>query len=38
LISPGKGYLETHYYGPPTTIALILIDDEIQVKIKEIAS
>ena len=36
LISPGKGYLETHYFGPPTTIAIILIDNKIKVKIKEI--
>ena len=37
LINPGKGYLETHYFGPPTTIAIILIDDKIKVKIKKIA-
>ena len=36
LINPGKGYLETEYFGPPTTIAILEIDDEIHGKIKEI--
>jgi len=38
IINPGKGYLESNYYGSPTTIAILLINDSIQVKIKEIYS
>jgi putative phosphoesterase len=38
LINPGKGYLETTYFGPPTTIAILEIDDKIQAKIKKIVS
>lgn len=38
LINPGKGYLEKEYYGPSTTIALLEIDDKIQVKIMKITS
>lgn len=36
LINPGKGYLESNYYGPPTTIAILKIDGGIRGKIKEI--
>jgi hypothetical protein len=37
LVNPGKGYLETNYFGPPTTIAILTIEnDEIQGEIKEI--
>lgn len=36
LVNPGKGYLEENYYGPPTTIAVLRIDDEIQAKIIKI--
>lgn len=36
LINPGKGYLETDYFGPPTTIAILMIDEKIRGDIKEI--
>jgi putative phosphoesterase len=37
IINPGKGYLETNFFGPPTTIVILLIDDDkIQGTIKEI--
>ena len=37
LVNPGKGYLEINYFGPPTTIVILTIDnDEIQGEIKEI--
>jgi len=37
LVNPGKGYLETNYFGPPTTIVILTIEnDEIQGEIKEI--
>ena len=38
LINPGKGYLETNYFGPPTTIAILKIDEKIRGEIKEINS
>ena len=38
LINPGKGYLETNYFGPPTTIAILKIDEKIRGDIKEIKS
>ncbi|MFX1313365.1 MAG: YfcE family phosphodiesterase [Promethearchaeota archaeon] len=38
LINPGKGYLESNYYGSPTTIAILSLGDNIQAKIKEIYS
>ncbi len=39
LVNPGKGYLETNFFGPPTTIALLKIDDgKVQGTIKEIKS
>jgi len=39
LINPGKGYLESNYYGSPTTIAILLISESNQqAKIKEIYS
>jgi hypothetical protein len=38
IINPGKGYLEKHYYGAPTTIAILEIDDDIRASIKEIKS
>ncbi|MFX0083379.1 MAG: metallophosphoesterase family protein [Candidatus Hodarchaeota archaeon] len=36
LINPGKGYLETEYFGPSTTIAILTLNQEINYKIKEI--
>ena len=36
LVNPGKGYLETNYFGPPTTIAILNINKKIQGKLKEI--
>ena len=37
LVNPGKGYLEKNYFGPPTTIVILTIEnDEIQGEIKEI--
>ncbi|MHA1987984.1 MAG: metallophosphoesterase family protein [Promethearchaeota archaeon] len=39
MINPGKGYLETNYFGPPTTIAILTINnDKFQGEIKEIKS
>ncbi len=38
LINPGKGYLETNYFGPPTTIAILKVDEKIRGDIKEINS
>jgi putative phosphoesterase len=38
LINPGKGYLESIYYGSPTTMVILEIKDEIHGKIKEIKS
>lgn len=38
LINPGKGYIETSYFGPRTTIAILVINDEIQGDIKEISA
>jgi putative phosphoesterase len=39
LINPGKGYLETNFFGPPTTIVILRIEDDgIQGTIKEIRS
>ena len=38
IINPGKGYLEKHYYGAPTTIAILEIDGDIRASIKEIKS
>ncbi|MFX1573192.1 MAG: metallophosphoesterase family protein [Promethearchaeota archaeon] len=38
LINPGKGYLESNFYGSPTTIAILSISDTVQAKIKEIYS
>ena len=35
LINPGKGYLEINYFGPPTTIVILTIDNgEIQGEFK----
>ena len=37
LVNPGKGYIETSYFGPPTTIAILIVDDEkVRGEIKEI--
>ena len=37
LINPGKGYLETNFFGPPTTVVILMIDDDkVQGTIKEI--
>ncbi len=37
LVNPGKGYLEINHFGPPTTIVVLLIDnEEILGEIKEI--
>ncbi len=38
LINPGKGYLETNYFGPPTTIVILKVDEKIRGDIKEINS
>lgn len=38
LINPGKGYLETDYFGPSTTIVILTLNQEINYKIKEIVS
>ena len=39
LVNPGKGYLETNFFGPPTTIVILKINDgKIQGTIKEIKS
>ncbi|MFW9824568.1 MAG: metallophosphoesterase family protein [Candidatus Thorarchaeota archaeon] len=39
IVNPGKGYLEREFFGPPTTIAILKIDnDMIQGTIKEIKS
>jgi len=39
LINPGKGYLETNFFGPPTTVVILIIKgDKIQGTIKEIKS
>ncbi|MFW9897003.1 MAG: metallophosphoesterase family protein [Candidatus Thorarchaeota archaeon] len=39
IVNPGKGYLEKNFFGPPTTIAILKIDnDMIQGTIKEIKS
>ena len=38
VINPGKGYLEKDYYGPSTTIAILEINDDIRVSIKEISA
>ena len=34
FINPGKGYLEEIFFGPPTTIALLTINNKIQAEIK----
>ncbi|MFW9872905.1 MAG: metallophosphoesterase family protein [Candidatus Thorarchaeota archaeon] len=36
LINPGKGYLETEYFGPSTTIVILTLNQETNYKIKEI--
>ena len=37
LVNPGKGYLETNYFSPPTTIVILIIDnEEVRGEIKEI--
>jgi len=36
LINPGKGYLETQYFGPSTTIAILILNGDISYQIKEI--
>ncbi|MHA1913200.1 MAG: metallophosphoesterase family protein [Promethearchaeota archaeon] len=38
LVNPGKGYLENNSFGPKTTMAILLIDNEIGGEIKEIHS
>ena len=38
LISQGKGYLEHSYFGPPTSIAVLTIGEEIVGEIVEIGS
>lgn len=38
IINPGKGYLETNYFGPPTTIVILMIDETIRGDIKVINS
>lgn len=34
IINPGKGYLEEHYYGAPTSVAVVEIGKEIIANIK----
>lgn len=36
LINPGKGYLEDSYFGPSPSFAILTIDNEIQVEIRNI--
>jgi putative phosphoesterase len=36
LINPGKGYLETEYFGTSTTIVILILNQKINYKIKEI--
>ncbi|MHA2007896.1 MAG: metallophosphoesterase family protein [Promethearchaeota archaeon] len=38
LINPGKGYLETSYFGPSTTIVILVINDGIHAEIKNIGT
>jgi len=33
LVNPGKGYLEKEYFGPPTSFAILTLDDKIHVEI-----
>ena len=38
VINPGKGYIEYNSFGPPTSIALLTIGEEIKVDIIELSS
>ena len=38
IINPGKGYIEDNSFGPPTSIALLTIGEEVKVKILELSS
>ena len=39
LINPGKGYLETNFFGPPTTVVILRIhNDKVQGTIKVVKS
>jgi len=38
IINPGKGYIEDNSFGPPTSIALLTIGEEVKVKIVELSS
>lgn len=33
LVNPGKGYLEKEYFGPPTSFAILTLDDKIHAEI-----
>jgi len=33
LINPGKGYLEKEYFGPPTSFAVLTLDNKINAEI-----
>ena len=33
LINPGKGYIEKEYFGPPTSFAILTIDNKIHAEI-----
>ena len=36
IINPGKGYLESEYYGPSTTMVILKINGDIRGEIKQI--
>jgi putative phosphoesterase len=38
VINPGKGYIEDNSFGPPTSIALLTIGEEVKVEILELSS
>ncbi|MFO8019207.1 MAG: YfcE family phosphodiesterase [Promethearchaeia archaeon] len=38
LINPGKGYLEKHYYGPPTSFVILDINKTINAKLISLSS
>lgn len=33
LVNPGKGYIEKEYFGPPTSFAILTLDDKIHAEI-----
>ncbi len=33
LINPGKGYIETNYFGPPTSFAVLYLEETIRAEI-----